>query len=166
MTEHSIIPWIQRPRWPLSRHSLSSLQGSIDSLFNEFTQQLTSWPSLGPSNGVDYMPRVDFCEEDDRYLLTAELPGVDKKDISISANGSSLTIKGEKRDEQHDEGETNGRHFYRHERSFGRFLRALPIPDDADAEKIAASFRDGVLTVEIPRNDKAKDDSRDIVIGD
>jgi HSP20 family protein len=139
---------------------LATLQESIDALFDQFSREAQLWPAAGPGDGGSYLPSMDFTEEEDRYVLTAELPGVDKKDVSVAANGSSITIRGEKRDEK----ETRGRRFYRHERSFGRFLRALPIPEDADTDKIDASFRNGVLTVEIPRSEKAVHEGRKIEV--
>ena len=97
------------------------------------------------------MPAVDVIEEDDRYLLKADLPGVDAKDIDIVFEDNALTIKGERT--ENNESEKNG--YKRIERRHGSFERTFSLPDDVDADNITAKNQHGVLEVRIPKQEKA-----------
>jgi HSP20 family protein len=90
------------------------------------------------------------CENE--YLVTAELPGLEEKDFQIEVHGNVLTVRGEKRGEQ--SGETQGRHFS--ERLYGAFRRGIELPVEVSSEKASASFKNGVLTVTLPKAEAAK----------
>ena len=96
---------------------------------------------------VSWIPRVDIHEEDDRFVVTADLPGVEGKDIEITAEKGVLTLKGERRSEK--KSSTNG--FESIERASGTFLRRFTLPESLDAEAIKASHVNGVLEVTIPK---------------
>ena len=98
------------------------------------------------SEGVNWSPAMDVQESKDAYVATVELPGAKKEDITIECHENVLTIKGEKKSEreEHDE------HRHYTERTYGSFSRSLRLPADA-ADDVKASFKDGVLTVEIPK---------------
>jgi HSP20 family protein len=126
----------------------------FDPVFRGFRAQLDSlfedW--FGRTTGGALAPRVDVSETAKEMRLTVELPGVAEKDIDVSLSGDELTIKGEKksdRDETKDADE--GRVYHRVERSFGAFQRTMTIPFDVEPDKISAEFRDGVLTVTLPK---------------
>jgi len=106
-----------------------------------------------------WYPSVDISETDDSYEVRAELPGVPQDDIQVSVKENHLTIKGEKRQEQVD----NGKNYRRVERTYGNFQRAFTLPPTVKAEDIKAEFKDGVLTLEIPKAEESK--STEIPIG-
>ena len=101
-------------------------------------------------NGL--MPKVDIYEEKEGLVMTAELPGVEKENITIDIKGNVLTLKGERSAEETDNGDT----WYRRERTFGSFERAFELPEDVDPEKIRADYKDGVLKLSIPKAEKVK----------
>ncbi len=99
-----------------------------------------------------WRPAVDIKEEADRFLITADLPGVDPKDIEITMDNGVLTIKGERHSEASEEKEG----YKRVERVSGNFYRRFSLPDTADAERIEATGKDGVLTVVLPKHEKVQ----------
>lgn len=132
----------------------------LDPFFRGFRTQLDTlfedW--FGRSMGGTLAPRVDVSETNKEVTLKVELPGVEEKDIEVSLSGNELTIKGEKKSEQEEkkasEGE-EGRVFHRVERSFGAFQRTMTVPFDVEPDKVSAQFKDGVLTVSLPRPESA-----------
>ena len=92
-------------------------------------------------------PQVDIGASADEYTISVEIPGVTEKDISLEVLDDSLIVKGEKRQEQ----ESRDKSYYRVERSYGSFQRVLSLPEDAEHDKTSAVFKNGVLTVSIPR---------------
>jgi HSP20 family protein len=114
----------------------------------------------GDLSFADWAPSVDIEEQDDKYLIKADLPGVDKKDIDVKLENGTLSIRGEKRLES--ESKEGKRH--RTERFHGTFARSFTLPDLVDADKVDASYRDGVLTLHIPKMEQAKPKSIDIKI--
>ena len=105
-------------------------------------------------------PSLDIASDKKEYTVKIELPGIDKSDISIEYANNTLKIKGEK----HQEKEEQNKDFYRMERSYGAFERILNLPEDSDAENIASEYRDGVLSVTIPRKMLPKADTKKIDI--
>jgi len=94
-----------------------------------------------------WRPAVDIYEEENGVALKAELPGIDKKDISINVKDGVLTLSGERTVEN----ETEERNYYRRERTYGKFQRLFTLPEGVSAEEITADFKDGVLKVHIPK---------------
>jgi len=94
-----------------------------------------------------FKPSVDISGSEKEYVISAELPGVDEKDISLELKGDALIIKAEKQREK----KTEDKGYYRVERRYGSFQRVLAVPEDADAEGIKANYKKGVLTVTLPR---------------
>jgi HSP20 family protein len=92
-------------------------------------------------------PKVDIFEEADQIVMKAELPGVEKDKIAIDVDGRVLTVKGERSSDN----EVKEDNYYRRERSYGRFERSFTLPDETDSEKIRADYKDGVLTLNIPK---------------
>ena len=115
--------------------------------------------SEGDLSFADWAPSVDIDEQDDKYLITADLPGVDKNNIDVKLENGMLSIRGEK----HTESETRGKR-HRTERFHGTFARSFTLPDSVDADKVDANYKDGVLTLAIPKVEKAKPKSIDIKI--
>ena len=97
-------------------------------------------------------PTVDLFEEKDDIVVKAELPGIEKNNIEVNLTDHTLTIKGEKKKEE----EVKEENYYRAERSYGSFLRTLDLPKDVHADKVKASFKDGILEVRMPKTEEAK----------
>jgi HSP20 family protein len=103
--------------------------------------------------GMDlWNPAVDLYEKDDHFMIKAELPGVDKKDIKINLQDRLLTLSGERTYDN----EVKEENYYRRERSYGKFQRAFTLPADVDSDKIKAEFKDGVLQIEVPKPEEKK----------
>ena len=98
------------------------------------------------------MPAVDIAETDKAYEITAELPGMDEKNIEVKFADGVLTIKGEKKEEK----EEKKKDYYLSERSYGSFQRSFQVPDGVDTDKIEATFKKGVLTVTLPKSAEAQ----------
>ncbi|MFB3778240.1 MAG: Hsp20/alpha crystallin family protein [Bryobacteraceae bacterium] len=101
---------------------------------------------------ADWSPTVDISETDDEYLVKAEIPEVDRKDVKVTVQDGLLTIQGERKQEK----EEKGKRFHRVERAYGTFLRTFDMPDGVDEEKLRAEFKDGMLLVHLPKTEKAK----------
>jgi HSP20 family protein len=99
-----------------------------------------------------WQPVVDMYDEDDRIVIKAELPGMEKKDISVDVKDQVLTLSGE-RNYDHEVKEEN---YYRRERAYGKFQRAFRLPADVNSDKIKADFKDGLLKIEVPKPEKQK----------
>ena len=97
-------------------------------------------------------PKVDVTEDNDNLYVTAEVPGIDKKDVKVSVVGDVLTISGEKKTEQRDE----KKNYYRVERNYGSFSRSFTLPAEVNVNNIAAEYKDGVLHVTLPKTEEAK----------
>ncbi len=110
---------------------------------------------------ADWAPSVDIDEDANQYLIKADLPGVDKENIDVKLENGMLSIRGDK----HTESETDkgGKH-HRRERFHGTFARSFTLPDSIDADKVDAAYKDGVLTLAIPKVEKARPKSIDIKI--
>jgi HSP20 family protein len=106
------------------------------------------------------MPAVDVVESEKAYELTAELPGMDEKNIEVKVVNGNLIIKGEKQEEK----EEKNKDYYLHERNFGSFERSFGVPEGVDADKIEASFKKGVLTVTLPKKPEAQKPAKKIEI--
>lgn len=139
---------------------------AIDRIFDE-AQGESRWalPALNhlltPLAGSDMVkPYMNIGANDKEYTITVEVPGVREKDIALELSGNCLVIKGEKKQESED----RKKNYYRMECSYGSFRRTLTLPEDAVDEKIDATFKDGVLTISIPRKDRPSKESRKIQI--
>ncbi len=149
---------------PFPRDPFQSFREEMNALFDRaFSQPLALWdsPAFGIGRASALMPQVDIHETDKAIQLTAELPGVDEKDIDISVHNGVLTLKGEKRDEKQEGGEGDARIVERH---YGRFERSFTLPNGVDDAKIAAKFDRGVLTVTLPKRPEAQSSARHIQI--
>ncbi|SRR5690606_11779197 len=143
--------------------SLFDLRGQFDRMFDSM---MRGWPMPWRDaprldmGGFDFAPRVDTAETDAAYEVTAELPGVDEKDVKLSLDGNMLSISGEKKAER----EEKKKDYVMTERSYGSFKRAFTLPDNVDIEKIAAKFEKGVLKVTLPKKTPTASKQREIPI--
>src|ERR1035441_1385399 len=105
-----------------------------------------------PSANRPWSPAVDIYETENELVLKADVPDVDPKDIDVKVENQTLTISGERKFEQ----ENPGKGYHRIERSYGSFVRSFAVPNAFDTDKIAADFRNGVLSVTLPKKEAAK----------
>jgi HSP20 family protein len=158
MEQRSSLPSLFRRAGTSFGTHLGDLQRQIDRLFDDFTGHV---PSLRDKNGNGaYWPALDMTETPDAVDVTAELPGVDAKDVEITAVGTMLTIKGEKKTEK----ETKEKDYYCAERSFGSFTRSVELPFEIDASKVEASFDKGVLKVHVGKPPGVKQEAKKIPV--
>lgn len=134
------------------------LRRDIDSVFDNFYRGFNMEPF--ESRFGAFSPNVDVTENDKEIKVSAELPGMDEKDIDISLNRDTLTIRGEKKEEK----EQKGKDFYRMERSYGSFSRTIPLPAEVETDKIEAQLKKGVLTVTLPKSAKAVEETKKISV--
>ena len=146
---NGLIRW-QRPalaNWP-GFGRLTSLRDEIDRLFQEPLAELARTTNLLSG----WTPAIDLYEDKDNLIAKAELPGMKREEIDISVHDGTLTISGERRyEEKNQEAEP-----YRSERFFGRFHRTLALPKPVQSDKATANYKDGILTVILPKTEEAK----------
>jgi HSP20 family protein len=130
---------------------LEALQHGLGSLFSRSPAQ---WPEgqEEPMAVAEWSPLVDISEDDKEYRIKVELPEIKKEDVKVTAEEGTLTIMGERK----FEAEQKGRKYHRVERAYGSFARSFSLPDDASPVKVSAEFKDGVLTVHLVKDEKAK----------
>ncbi len=107
-----------------------------------------------------FSPAVNIAENDNEVIVTAEIPGMEKNDLDVSLSGDVLTIKGEKKVEHEEKAEN----FHRVERSYGSFSRSFTLPCDIQADKVDATYKDGVLTLKLPKTEHCKSKSVKITL--
>lgn len=131
----AVMPWT----------GLASLKQDMDRLFERFFEsKWEEFPALG-----EWAPRLDVSETKEAMVVKAEIPGMDPKDISVSLQENLLTIKGEKKEEKEER-------YHRVERSYGAFARSVRLPVGVDGSKVNAAFKNGLLTVTLPKTPAAK----------
>ena len=145
------------------------LRNQVDRLFHDFQTGFWQAPFYRPladleqfwrrDLGFNVTPAMDIVEKDGAYEITAELPGLEAKDIDIQLSDGMLTIKGEKHQEKEEK--TKGR--YISERRYGSFRRSLQVPGSVDDNKIEASYKSGVLTVTLPKSPAAQKKEKTIL---
>ena len=129
------------------RGDLARLHGEMDDLFDGFFRGLDR-----PFAGYKAWPAIDVAEEEDAIVVRAEVPGCKADDIDISVHGSVLTISGEKKlsEEKKEKG------YYHVESTYGSFRREVTLPTDVNQSKVDASYKDGVLSITLPKAERAK----------
>jgi HSP20 family protein len=140
-----------------SREPLSLFRRDLDSLFDNFWRT-SGWPLAEPPGGI--FPTVNVSENAECFRVTADLPGLDRKDVTLSLENDRLILCGSRSDEK----EEKGRNWFRRERSCGEFRREIDIPYEVDAGKATATMHNGVLTVDVPKKAEALQKRRQIEI--
>jgi len=132
----------------------------IDRMFGGLLGDWTGGMNVFNGGGGSFMPTVDVKETAKEIRVTAELPGLEEKDIQVSLFGSSLSIKGEKREEHEEEkGDV-----YRCERQYGSFERVIQLPSEVETDQVKASFKKGVLRIALPKTKEAQSNRRVIPV--
>ncbi len=168
--KRNLIPW-RHPRTEsaVARREestpLPELHRRMNDLFEDFFTDFER-SALGPvlgrgwSHGLADLPRVNVEETDTELVVTADLPGLEEKDVQVSVDDDLLTIRGERKQEH----EEKRKDYHLMERSYGSFHRTLPLPASVDREKIKAALKKGVLTVTLPKRPEARADRKTIRI--
>jgi HSP20 family protein len=137
---------------------------------DELQKRLSSLFHLAPTrwaNGKEeemtvaqWSPLVDITEDEKAYLIKAELPEVKKEDVKVTVENGVLSVTGERKFEK----EEKNRKYHRVERSYGSFTRHFAVPDDADDSQVSAEFKDGILTIRLAKNEKARPKSVEVKV--
>ena len=143
---------------PFGRGSFPSFRREIDRLFDDFFSPAETRSFAEAQQSV--WPTLDVEETDQAYTVKAEVAGIDQKDIKLEFKDNVLELSGEKRDERKQE--SDGRTYS--ERFYGSFRRSIPFASEVDADKVEADFKNGVLTVVLPKNAQAQEKTRRIEI--
>ena len=134
----------------------------IDDLFHRYTRAV-GLPRTGNQASLepgDWSPQVDIAETDKEFVIKAEIPEVKKEDVKVTVENVVLTIRGERKQET----EEKGKKFHRVERHYGSFTRSFTLPDNVDAANIKASFKDGMLGLQIQKTAEAKPKSIEVKV--
>ena len=146
-----LIPWARKGETPGTRNGednpIATLQRDMNRVFEGFWNRVShvDWPWSGEA-------KSDVVETGNAIEVSIELPGMEMKDIEVTATDDMLTIKGEKKVERQED----KKGYYLSERSYGAIHRTIPLPPGVDGEKAEASFRNGVLTVKVPKTEEAQ----------
>jgi HSP20 family protein len=138
----ALVPFTKR-----NRNSLTTLHNEMDDLFDSFFRGLER-----PFAGYRTWPAIDVAEDENSIIVRAEVPGCSAEDIDISVHGNTLTISGEKKISE----EKKDKDYYHVESSYGSFRRELTLPTDVDADKVDAAYKNGVLSITLPKAAQAK----------
>ncbi len=158
-----MVPWGSHSREVQSgeaEHPVSSLQQELNRVFDEFWTRFDRPFDEASGFAAPGMAASDVVETDDSVEVSVELPGLDDKDLEVTLSGDTLTIKGEKKVERQDE----KKGFYLSERSYGSVFRAIPLPPGVDMDKAEAKFKNGVLTVTLPKSAEAASRSKKVEV--
>ena len=118
----------------------------------QFGKLLNEWPTARTTNGTNWIPAIDVEETEDAYILTADLPGMKKEDISISVQDDVVTIRGERWREDKEDKEN----YHRVERQVGTFERSFTVHEGFDGEKVDAHYENGVLKITLPKREERR----------
>ena len=140
-----LVPWRRQEPARREEDVLTTFERDMDRLFERFFRGGMLAP-FGESWGA-FSPSVDVVETDDEIKVSAELPGLDDKDIEVSLDRGVLTISGEKSEERKEQRED----YYRAERTYGSFCRTIPLPTEVKEDEVEAVFQKGVLTITLPK---------------
>ncbi len=146
-------------RWNPTRE-LMNLEKEFSKLFNTFGSRFGLRDSDDDFENAVWSPLTDISEDNDKYVLSMDIPGVDKKDVKISYKNGSIVVSGERKQES----EEKSSKYHRIERAYGKYYREFMLPEKIVEDKIEAKFKDGTLTVTIPKAEEAKPREIDIKV--
>ncbi len=157
--ELSIAPMAELlPRFSQLRQELDRL---MDSFFGGGISRMLRGELAGTDFSGFWMPAIDIYEQDDAYIVKAELPGVKKENVNITIHENVLTIRGERSEERTDK----KAQYFRKERNVGSFMRSFTLPSSVKTDKIEAVYSDGVLTITLPKAEEAKPKAIPVKVG-
>lgn len=155
------MPLMRMPRRP---QMLPLTESFLDELPERLRRMFEGGLTFDPVQTVGWMPPIEIVEKNGALVVTAELPGLEAKDVDITVEDDVLTISGEKHEEK-EEGE-EGTQYYLWERRYGSFRRSFTLPSAVDTDKIAAKFAKGVLTITLPKSEKVTVKGKKITIAE
>ncbi len=141
-------------RWNPARE-LASFPSDVFSVQREMNRMFDSFFRGADEQGLlngSWLPAVDVAEDENEYVVNVELPGVNKDEVKITLEYNILTVRGEKKAEK----ETKDKNYHRMERSYGSFQRSFTLPTSVKNDKIDAEYRDGILSITLPKEEEAK----------
>ena len=149
------------PVAPANWHPFEDLRHEVDRLFEDFGRGDWLRP-LRPINleTILRQPAVDIAEKDKAFEITAELPGLDVKNVEVTLRNGNIILKGEREDQK----EEKAKDYYLQERQYGAFERSFAVPDGVDTAKIDASFKNGILTITLPKTAEAQKPEQKIAV--
>jgi len=153
----NLIPWKKKKEDSNLSHPADLFRHQMNRLFDDF---FGDWSLARGEAGFDFVPRVDVSENDKEVLVKAELPGLEEKEVEVSLSNGQLLISGEKKDER----EEKDKSYHLVERSYGSFSRAVDV-GPVDEDKVKASFKNGILTVNLPKREEDRAKKVKIKIG-
>jgi HSP20 family protein len=157
MARHSLIPFNFRK----DLEPFNWLRREVDSLFDNFWRSPSLQPQLSLyERELSLTPDIDISETDNEFTVVADLPGLEKKDINVEINNNILKISGEKKLDR----EEKGKNFHRIERVSGSFNRSIQLPNLINEHNVQASFKNGVLTITLPKSAEAKTKAKHIEV--
>lgn len=152
MTVFDLLPWRRTQTYPLD----------IRQLFTNLFDDDNRWPQLAGENDRTFIPSIEVKDEPTAFTVKAEVPGMDQKDLEVVFDNGDLIIRGEKKEEKTEEDKAKGT--YRSECRYGQFERRLPFGNTVDRTKVDASYKNGVLTIKLPRTNEAQQAKKQIAI--
>ncbi|HYG73417.1 MAG TPA: Hsp20/alpha crystallin family protein [Planctomycetota bacterium] len=158
----NLTPWKKRSALPVRREESDpflALQKEMNRLLEDFNQSFGMTAFDGEQKGI-WSPVVNVSEDDKNVTVSAELPGLDEKDVEVSVSDNILTIRGEKKEEKEDK----GKNYYRMERHYGSFQRDVVLPSEVEMDKADATFKRGVLTISLPKSKEAQKEVKKIEV--
>jgi HSP20 family protein len=144
-------------RWKPVR-SLDNIQDEVNRVFDSFFDA-RAYAGRTAERGWD--PEVDIVEDKDKVVVNVDLPGIEKEDIKVSVHDNTLTIKGERKAEK----EEKDKNYHRVERVYGTFCRSFSLPSMVDGQKIKAAYKNGVLSIDLPKAEEVKPKEIPINVG-
>ncbi len=160
MTLRDLVPSLGKKRVPVRRdeHPSSFFNEDVHGMFDHFFSGFDMDP-FGKTFG-SFSPRVEVAENDKEIKVTAELPGLDEKDVDVSLSADRLTISGEKKEER----EKSGKDYFVRERSYGTFKRSIPLTSNIKTDGVNAGFKKGVLTITLPKVEAESEKKKKITV--
>jgi HSP20 family protein len=141
-------------------HPFYALQREMDNVFDNFFRSFNVSPFEGGKDIGAFYPSIDVKDGEKEIVVKAELPGMEESDVEVSLSDDALTIRGEKKEEKEDK----GKDYWHKETSYGSFSRVIPLPEGIDTEKADARFKNGVLTIALPKLEAKLAKSKKIAI--
>ena len=150
-------PW----GWDVSPfRAMRRMADEMDRLFDDFGSG-RRWSRPWRETGAEFWaPEVEVFQKNNELTIRADLPGLKREDVTVEITDNEVTIQGERKHEKEEEREG----YYRSERAYGSFVRSFTLPESASGEKVSAEFKDGLLTVHLPKDEKAKPKSIDVKV--
>jgi len=152
---NNLIPW-GAARWDPVKE-LEEISDRFNRIFGRLPEHRSTHEAL---TVADWIPAVNISEDDKEYLIKAEIPEVDKKDVKVTVEDGVLSIQGERKKEK----EEKGKKFHRIESSYGSFFRSFTLPQNIAEHKLTADFKDGTLLVHLPKTEIAKPKSIEVKV--